>query len=71
MLIDLDTSDLVCLVNGSTPNYDVMSNPLVKKAGTYIGGMADRWCWHGNLGSLQDEDLLELYLICKNSWIKK
>jgi len=69
MKIELNKKDLISLVMGTTPYYDVMDNPLVKECGEWIGGMADRWSWEKyKLENLDEKELYDLYLICKNSW---
>jgi hypothetical protein len=67
MKIELEREDLLNMVKGTSPYYSVMEDTLVKKAGQWIGGMADRWSW-GDLNSLTDEELFKLYKICKDSW---
>ncbi len=66
MKIEISKEDLISLVKGRPPYYSEFENPLVKKAGHRYseghGGSFD------NLKSLTEEELYELYLICKNSW---
>lgn len=64
---ELDRIDLESLVKGSYPNYSEFNNPLVKKAGhSYIDAYG-KTSW-SSLFNLTDEELYELYKICKNSW---
>ena len=67
MKVELDREDLLSLVKGKTPYYSVFEEPIVKKNGKWIGGHVDKWQW-GNIESLSNEELFELYTICKNSW---
>jgi hypothetical protein len=67
MNIDLDSTGLRTLVNGSVPYYDVFNHPLVKKAGHRFSDQYIRTSWN-RLNDLTDEELYELYLICRNSW---
>lgn len=69
--MDLDREDLKALVRGTSPNFSVMDNPKVKKHGSWVGGFHDRWDW--NFSSIEDaseDELIELYKICKDSWVK-
>ena len=69
MLIEVDKKDLVSLVYGTAPYYDIFEVPLVKKCGEWIGGMADKWDWsYSELQSLSEQELYDLYLMCKKSW---
>lgn len=69
MNIDLSKKDLVNLVKGQSPYYNVMNNPLVKQCGNYVGGFYDKWNWHSTeLEKLTEEQLYQLYTLCKDSW---
>jgi hypothetical protein len=69
MKYELDIEDLQTLVKGSVPYYSVFENPIVKKCGNWVGGMADKWRWDNSaLGKLSEEELYVLYVTCKNSW---
>lgn len=69
MKIDLEKEDLVNLVMGITPFYNEFEHPLVKENGSYVGGFVDEWRWAKyKLIELNEDELYELYLICKNSW---
>lgn len=67
MTVELSKADLANLVKGSTPNYDVMVHPLVNNNGRYIGGFHDKWDWSLK-SDMTEEQLWELYNLCKNSW---
>ena len=67
MKIELDRKGLEILVKGSQPFYSEFDNPLVKKAGHYYSDQYSRTSWQ-NLSALTEEELYELYLICRNSW---
>lgn len=67
MLIDLDKTDLVNLVRGINPPYEVFEVSLVKQCGSYTGGFNDRWDWRTyDLEKLTESQLVELYKICKS-----
>lgn len=69
MIVDLDREDLVALVKGTSPNYKVMDDPIIKRAGRYIGGFHDKWEW--NLSASDDyneEELWHMYITCRHSW---
>jgi len=69
MTLELSKRDLVSLVKGVEPHYDVMDNFIVKKCGSYIGGFNDRWVWSpSNLNELTEHQLLHLYILCRDSW---
>jgi hypothetical protein len=69
MKVELTREDLIALVKGTSPNYSVMEHPLIKANGTYSGGFKDEWNWNYSFdNSLTDDQLLEMYTICKSSW---
>jgi len=57
---------LEILVSGCQPSYDVFDYPLVKKAEHEYSDQYNRTRW-SKLSSLTEEELYELYLICRNS----
>lgn len=65
--IELDEKDIRNMVLGTSPYYTAYEHPLVKKCGVHVGGHVDSWSWHLPY-DLTLSQLLELYLICKNSW---
>lgn len=67
MKIELDRKGLEILVAGSQTNYNEFNNPLVKKAGHDYSDQYGRTSWR-NLSVMTDEELYEVYLICRNSW---
>jgi hypothetical protein len=67
MKIELDRKGLEILVNGSQPYYNEFANPLVKKAGHDYSDQYGRISWQ-SLNKLTDDELYQLYLICRNSW---
>ena len=72
MKVDLDKKDIISLLRGSCPNYSVM-NKIPKDLGSYVCGFVDDWKWNyiSEDISYSEEYLYDLYLICKNSWIKQ
>jgi len=69
MEIKLTKQDLVSLVLGTSPHYDVFENYRVKNAGNYIGGFKDEWQWdYSKVHLLSEAELYQLYRICKDSW---
>ena len=75
MLVTLDKKDLVHLVTGIAPNYSVFENELVKGYGYYFPNdrisdrSGDKWTWNtASLMHLDEAELWELYLLCKDSW---
>ncbi len=67
MKIKLDRKGLEILVNGSQPYYSEFDNPLVKKAGHDYSDQYGITSWK-SLQNLTDDELYQLYLICRNSW---
>ena len=69
MIVDLDRKDIISLLTGSKPNYNVFDK-IPKELGSYVGGFVDDWQWNriNENVSYTDEQLYDLYLICKNSW---
>lgn len=66
MKVDLDKSDLIAMVMGRYPGYSLLSEPLVKNGGYYVGGFKDEWNWEKNkLKKYTEEDLFELYKMLK------
>lgn len=63
---ELDRSLLETLVKGSKVSYIKEGHPLVKKAGHEYSDCYGKTSWH-NLRALSDDELFELYEICKNS----
>lgn len=69
MTINVGREDIVRMVLGTAPHYTVFDNDLVKRCGSYIGGFHDGWAWDLNsLDDLTNQELIDLYDICKNSW---
>jgi hypothetical protein len=69
MNIDLSKQDLLNLVLGTSPHYDVFENHRIKSAGKYIGGFKEEWQWdRSKLELLPEQELYQLYRICQNSW---
>lgn len=68
MNIDLTRDDLRNLVKGCSVNYSGFDHPLVIRAGHSYSDQYGRTTW-GSLNDLTDEELLELYKVCKDSWL--
>jgi hypothetical protein len=67
MKVELDRIGLEALVKGSQPYYYEFENVLVKKAGHDYRDQYGTTKWR-DLNCLTDEELYELYEICRNSW---
>lgn len=67
MKVELDKSDLISLLTGISPSYEMMNNPIVKLGGSYTGGFVDAWRWDSKykLENVRDEDLWATYLVMK------
>ena len=69
MIVNLDRKDIISLLTGSKPNYNVIDKIPIE-FGSYVGGFVNDWRWN-NISenvSYSDEQLYDLYLMCKNSW---
>lgn len=72
MIVELDKKDLANLVRGVSPYYDLFDHPLITKCGSWVGGMHDHWRWYYAFeDKLTEEELYEVYFLCKNSWKHK
>ncbi len=69
MKIELERKDLEALVKGKPPYYNEFNNPLVIKAGYRYSDQYGKNSWD-SLSELTDEEMYNLYIICKNSWDK-
>lgn len=67
MNIELDRKGLESLIKGTGPHFDAFKNNLVVKAGFEYSDQYGRIDWR-NLSSLTDNELYELYIICRKSW---
>jgi hypothetical protein len=67
MKIEIDRKGLEILVKGSEPYYDAFNNPLILKAGHSYYDQYGTTQWE-KLHNLTDDELYEVYLICRNSW---
>lgn len=62
--LTFDHEDLICLVNGSSPDYSIM--PLMNNLGSFNDNTG--WRWHyEDLKMLDLEELYQVYLTCKTS----
>jgi hypothetical protein len=65
MLVDLNISDLVSMVNGTQPHYGILDDLRVRPYGSYSGSY-DRWTWDKHeLAKLSEAELFSLYNLCK------
>jgi len=71
MKVELDKIALISLVCGEQPYYSIFEHPVVKKCGSY-NGSHDEWRWfHYELEKLSEQELYDLYILCRESWNKK
>jgi hypothetical protein len=71
LTVELDKRDLMSLVIGTQPNYGVMGNPLIDKCGFFRASYG-HWDWNPHvLETMTEEQLFEMYTICRNSWVKR
>jgi len=68
MYLNLDKIDLISLVKGSEPSFSVMEHRDIHNKG-YFNDYRGRWEWNdSNLNGCTEEELLNVYIICKVSW---
>ena len=62
----LSKKDLLNLVMGTTPNNDITDYLSNNNYGNYCGCVTNEWVWeYPFLRDLNEEELWELYLMCK------
>ena len=70
MVLNLDHQDMVALVLGTAPYYDIFNDADIVKYGSYSENRG--WSWERvKLEQLPDHKLLKLYVKCKLSWKDK
>jgi hypothetical protein len=69
MKVKLDRKDIIALLKGTCPNYNVMSK-IPSDLGHWVGGFVCDWQWDYITEDIHytDEELYGFYLLCKNSW---
>ena len=67
MKVELTRTELLALVKGQPPYYSEFDNPLVIKAKHSYSDQYGRTEWY-NLRDLTDDELWQLYVICRDSW---
>jgi len=71
MKVELDRDDLVNLVKGVYPSYEIMDIEVIKMNGRYVGGFHDKWVWNEKFDNhLTEIDLWDMYILCRDSWGK-
>lgn len=67
MEYELNKSDLISLVKGSSPYYSVMDDNLIRNCGQYYDNKG--WSWNEHkLNQLTERQLWRIYQTCKSSW---
>ena len=64
MKVDLDREDLINLVSGVSPSYELMDNPKIRELGNFMGSYG-RWEWNSEIEDLSEKELFEIYKLCK------
>ena len=67
MTVELTRKDLKIMAKGLQANYKIFNDPLVKKAGHSYSDSAGK-TWWDTLDSLSDEELWQLFVLCRDSW---
>lgn len=67
MVVDLSREDIINLLRGTYPGWDVMDK-IPEDLGCEIGGSVGEWEWNISVNNPHtDEELFEIYLMCKKS----
>lgn len=70
MKYELKKDDLIALIRGIDPSYEIMSFFEKKELGSYTGGFKDEWDWTYKSSSVWDkfseDELYKFYLYLKN-----
>ena len=70
MNVELSKDDLVTLVMGSEPHFDLMSKYTGLEYGHWTGGFVDEWTWYKwALERLDEEELYSIFQECRESRI--
>lgn len=69
MTVELTKSMLIDLVRGTFPNFDLFENRMIAHCGTYNDNQGWQWYNH-NLKLYNEEELMQMYKMCKESWGK-
>ena len=67
MLVDLDKQDIITLIRGTSPSYELMNDPIIDQLGVYSGGFKDEWNWNYVFPDLSIEILYNTYLKLKRN----
>jgi len=71
MKVDLSKDELIKVVKGDSPSYELMEHPLVKSHGKYYGGFNDYWEWDTySLRKLTEEELCQIYKLVTGKELK-
>ena len=46
MRVELKKEDILNLLKGTTPSYELMENEIIKKCGNFTGGFDNKWYWN-------------------------
>lgn len=69
MEVELKKEDIICLVKGCEPDYNMMGELERMELGYYTGGFEDRWEWNYSTSKCWDKysekELYDLYLRLK------
>jgi hypothetical protein len=67
VVLDLDKSDLISLVKGSTPSYILLGHKDITGRG-HFNGSYGTWSWDSyNLDSCSEEQLIQIYRLYKTN----
>jgi len=65
MYVELDTEDLLKLVEATPPSYTQQQTERMLELGRYSNTF-DRWIWNEKIKAMPDNSLYALYNECKN-----
>ena len=62
----IDKADLINMIKGTDPGFELLDNELVKRCGYFTGGFVDKWTWESDkMKKLTEAELETLYLLLK------
>lgn len=72
MKVELDRKDIINLLKGAVPPYEMMNRLIELKLGSYTGGFSDKWDWDIDIKSeLSDNALFNIYKSIKSYWASR
>lgn len=72
MITEIDKIDIVNMLKGTAPPYELIEELEKSGVGNFTGGFSDGWRWNEfELKTKSEQDLFEIYTKIKTYWIRK